>query len=411
MSVNGATRPSTAGSIPSSDASVGPMTSAAWREEALARAHQMTTLLEWLERESELQNKDPLVKAVKIHLDAAKEGAQERHHWVVRTLSGAIIERTSANLDAAELNLMRLAPLDYLQSNVPNLLVHARGYLKPSDPRLRLLEALAKDATRRKLEHPERNAIVAAIQGAAEEGRRAQNRVRSFRNVIVFTAVLIMALGVVIGLVGLARPDALPLCFQPEERLVVCPTDQARVAAAPAGGQQDPGAVDPAAVEAAIEQAAHPWDAALIEFIGLLGASVAATVALRRSRGTTDPYSLPGAIALLKVVTGALTAFLGLLLIRAQFIPGLSALDSSAQIVAWAVVLGYAQQLFTRAVDQQAQNVLSEAQEPAAPTGRSPEELQVAVQTTAPLSQPGAEPRRRLGGLLRGRRAPAPEQA
>ena len=50
--------------------------------------------------------------------------------------------------------------------------------------------------------------------------------------------------------------------------------------------------------------------------------------------------------------------FLGLLLMRGQFVPGLSALDTSAQILAWALVFGYAQQLFTRLVDQQGQTVL-----------------------------------------------------
>ena len=51
-------------------------------------------------------------------------------------------------------------------------------------------------------------------------------------------------------------------------------------------------------------------------------------------------------------------AVLGLLLMRGQFIPGLTALDSSAQILAWALVFGYGQQLFTRLVDQQAHTVL-----------------------------------------------------
>ena len=44
---------------------------------------------------------------------------------------------------------------------------------------------------------------------------------------------------------------------------------------------------------------------------------------------------------------------------RGQFIPGLSALDSPAQILAWALVFGFAQQLFTRLVDQQGQFVLN----------------------------------------------------
>jgi hypothetical protein len=67
------------------------------------------------------------------------------------------------------------------------------------------------------------------------------------------------------------------------------------------------------------------------------------------------------ALAVLKLPTGALTAFLGLLLISAGFVPGLSALDSSAQILSWAVVLGYSQELFTHLVDQQGQTVLADA--------------------------------------------------
>jgi hypothetical protein len=67
---------------------------------------------------------------------------------------------------------------------------------------------------------------------------------------------------------------------------------------------------------------------------------------------------LPVSLAALKLPTGAITAFLGLLLIRGEFIPGLTALDTSAQVLAWALIFGYAQQLFTRLVDQQGQAVL-----------------------------------------------------
>ena len=180
-------------------------------------------------------------------------------------------------------------------------------------------------------------------------------RVRTFRNLIVFTAAIIMLLAVIVGIIGFFRPTALPLCFQPEQQLVVCPTAQAAVAGSQPVGQPP----SPAAVDDAVRQAVSPWDVALVEFIGLLGATVAATVALRRSRGTTDPYSLPAAVAMLKIFTGALTAFLGIVLVRAAFIPGLSALDSPAQIIAWSVVFGYAQQLFTRAVDKLTKNLLS----------------------------------------------------
>ena len=62
-----------------------------------------------------------------------------------------------------------------------------------------------------------------------------------------------------------------------------------------------------------------------------------------------------------------MTALLGLLLMRGEFVPGLSALDFPAQILAWAIVFGYAQQLFTRLVDQQGQQVLDAVGGPAQP--------------------------------------------
>jgi hypothetical protein len=46
---------------------------------------------------------------------------------------------------------------------------------------------------------------------------------------------------------------------------------------------------------------------------------------------------------------------------RKQSRPGLSALDTPAQIIGWAIVFGYAQQLFTRFVDARAQTVLDTA--------------------------------------------------
>jgi hypothetical protein len=43
---------------------------------------------------------------------------------------------------------------------------------------------------------------------------------------------------------------------------------------------------------------------------------------------------------------------------RADFVPGLSALDSPAQILGWAIVFGIAQQLVTRVADSQASTML-----------------------------------------------------
>jgi hypothetical protein len=49
----------------------------------------------------------------------------------------------------------------------------------------------------------------------------------------------------------------------------------------------------------------------------------------------------------------------GILLLGGGFVPGLSELDSQRQILADALVLGYAQQIATRLIDNQAQSILN----------------------------------------------------
>jgi len=153
--------------------------------------------------------------------------------------------------------------------------------------------------------------------------------------------------------------------------MVVCPTEQSAPfpttsqAGAAANGQD---------IDNAIQDTAEPVDIFIVELIGLCAAAVAGAATIRGIRGSSERLGVPVALILLKLPTGALTAFLGLLLMRGQFVPGLSALDSSAQIVAWAIVFGYAQQLFTRLVDQQGQAVLNSVRgaDKAAPTSPAP---------------------------------------
>jgi hypothetical protein len=152
--------------------------------------------------------------------------------------------------------------------------------------------------------------------------------------------------------VGWRSPSSIPLCFHPGAT-VVCPTSETVVTTQAASAPPHR-----ARVERTMRTAPHPGDVALIELLGLMAAALATAVALRDIRGTATPYSLPIALAILKLPTGALTAVIALVLMRGQFIPGFSALDSSGQILAWAVIFGYAQQLLTHLVDRQAHTVL-----------------------------------------------------
>jgi hypothetical protein len=330
-----------------------------WKEQALGRAMEIETLLNWFERQSNVENKESLVQAVRDHLALAREGAGPRPLFVIG--NGPSIERTAANLDAARINLLRLAPPEYLLGNMLNLMAEAGQQLPSNDPRLRQLVLLAHrfevEEEKPELAEPDRNAIVAVIEVAAEEGRRSQTRLRTFRSVIYFTTIVLLFLAAGAAFIGLSRPSLLPLCFLPEQDMVVCPTGLREL---DVGTGVNPTASD---IDDVTRELAAPGDILVVEILGLFGAAVASTAAIRGMRGSADPYSLPVALAVLKLPLGMLTAFLGLTFIRAQFVPGLSALDSSAQIMAWALVLGYAQQIFTRLVDRQAASIIEETEQ------------------------------------------------
>jgi hypothetical protein len=99
-------------------------------------------------------------------------------------------------------------------------------------------------------------------------------------------------------------------------------------------------------------------DVLVVGLLGLLGGALASSFSIRHLKGSTAPYDVPTALAMLKVPLGAFTAILALVAIRGDFVPGLSNLDSQEQILAYALVFGYAQQLLTRLLDQQAQTLL-----------------------------------------------------
>jgi len=99
-------------------------------------------------------------------------------------------------------------------------------------------------------------------------------------------------------------------------------------------------------------------DIVVVALLGLLGGALAAAVSIRNLRGTSTPYDVPVALALLKVPLGAFTAIVGLVALQGSFVPGLTALDSQQQILAYALVLGYAQQVFTYTLDRKAQTLL-----------------------------------------------------
>ena len=328
---------------------LGGTASAVWREEALTRAAELRVLVDWMRRRPDADPRlaEQVVEQIELARKTAGQEDTSRGAWwkIRRAFVGASLERTLGRLDAAETDLLRLAPNDYAHALLPSLSAHVNRFLAKDDPRRIRLDAIIAKFGEEPLSPTDRGVAIAAYHAANSQRRRELLRLRTFRNVLVVVTFILLLIAVGLGILGWTRPSLLPVCFTPSDNtVVVCPT-----AAQHVGNRE---------VDDAIAATVSHWDLALVELVGLVSAALAGAFALRGVRGTSTPYSLPVALAGLKLATGALTAFLGLMLMRGAFVPGLSALDSSAQILSWAIVFGYAQQLFTRLVDQQAQSVL-----------------------------------------------------
>jgi hypothetical protein len=389
--------------------------SAVWQQQALAEITTREFMLERLPDGVDPELRDKIDECLQKAQAAACGDGLKRRGQLLAAFRGANVERTWGLIDAADESLLRVVHSEYVIGQLPRIQRRAHRSLAPDDPRRIELDAIARrhfgtgsTEIRRelltsiapalcdtaiserdragliaaitackphhKLTEREHEVIVATFHSASAEARKQQTRVRSFRNMLLICALILTLAAAGLALLGGLRPDLTPLCFEPDGR-VVCPTQMTAVAGdAPVTGQ--PAAVETPHAQAKLDETARRL-AAPVDVL-LIGAALAGAAALRGMRGTSTPYGIPLALAVLKLPTGALTAALGLLLMRGEFVPGLTALDSPAQIIAWAIVFGSSQQLFTRFVDQRGQSVLDSAgsrgtaPDPADPTRDAP---------------------------------------
>jgi hypothetical protein len=344
--------------------------SSAWREELLTRAEELRGLSGWIGAHVEHDRRtEELLGSIDTHLSAVKDTAAATNGWIKglsRGVTGASFERTLGNLDAAEVDLLRLAPSSVLIPALPSLVAHINRYLSKDDPRRMAVDLIARDRLERlpqkrgtrlrpakpdMLAEGDREVLVSAQHAANSQRRRDLIRLRTFRNLLWGGIFVFLAIAVSLALIGSSSPTTIPLCFTPETDgmvTVVCPRQETPVGEVAAGRDLDP----------EIAKTASSDDVALVELLGLLGAALTGAAALRSLASNSTPYAVPVTLALFKLPTGAVTAVIGLLLMRAGFVPGLSALDTSAQILGWAVVFGIAQQLVTQFADAQASGLL-----------------------------------------------------
>jgi hypothetical protein len=344
------------------------------------------------------------------HLAAARQaaGVEEdgqspirfaRRDLLVNAWTGASVEGAFVNLHAAEVVIANLYDEQDIDSRVPDVLARMRTCMAADDYRRIKAEMLFGEQANgrphsmaarpwRRNGHSNGHPAQGALRGQRPRQvspdtlarRRAglrdamrvsydaadelHTRVRSFRNVLIVSAVVLSVLVLAVCAVGIRWPKTIPLCFQPSFTASGAPPQPITV-------EQTSSFACPSSTGRSVPRSG---DVPIVALMGLLGGALSATFGIQKLRGTSTPYAIPVALSSMKLPAGALTAIVGLILIHGEFVPGLSELDSQGQILAYAVLLGVAQHLFTRFVDRRAESVLNSlpSKDGSSPTGERP---------------------------------------
>ncbi|HEY7272867.1 MAG TPA: hypothetical protein VH502_09045 [Actinoplanes sp.] len=317
-----------------------------------------------------------VARAIESFLDTAVDAFDRRAKWMGRRgpidrWRGTSVVVAYQSLHAAEVFLVDLLPDEQIQVLVPSVVARATAALMPGDPRRAAIEQLPQQVA--ELRPGYRTAVQQAMRIGYDASDRTHVRVRNFRNMLFASAALLMVLLGALVLLVARSPEAMPLCFTPGNTSVTTTTSAAQAqTVCPSGDGKHPSG----------------GDVVIVAGLGLLGGALAAAFSIRNVRGTSTPYDVPIALALLKPPLGALTAISSILLLGGNFVPGLSELDSQRQILAYALVFGYAQQLISRLIDNQADSIMKSL-----PGKDGGDSRQVTPVTAAPVApSPSPEP-------------------
>jgi hypothetical protein len=270
--------------------------------------------------------------AVAALLDQSEDAAREPGSAIRLWLSGSAINRAFVSLHAAQVLMAKHAADESVDVQLVWAMSRVRTTMPVTAERREDLEHRFAEATKDGIADADtrkRWVLEKALEWSYSTTDAQYARLRSFRNILSGVSIAVLCFAVGLAVMGLIWPETLALCFGGAP--MACPTGIAP----------------------------SPRDALVIEVLGAAGGALAAVLAVSKMQGTSTPYSVPLALAMLKLPFGALSAILGLVLIHGRFIPGLTELDTSGQILAYAIVLGVAQHLVTGLVDRRGQELLA----------------------------------------------------
>jgi hypothetical protein len=238
--------------------------------------------------------------------------------------TGIDIEATWMRIHAIEVALVRLSAPEIIRAKLPGIIDDGSHLLGDEHPRVKILRAYQK---RPDWPENERECLAHSIRAVYEASDKENVRLRSFRNVLLGTTLVLAIMAISFAIFGAVNPSAIDVLTTSSSSGLAAPSSLSRT------------------------------EILVIEMLGLISATVVGAVAIRHIQGTSAAYSVPMASLLLKLPTGALTALAGILMIRAGIVPGVQ--FASDHLGGYALLFGASQQGFTGLVDRQAHSVLS----------------------------------------------------
>ncbi|GAA2971942.1 hypothetical protein [Actinokineospora diospyrosa] len=244
-----------------------------------------------------------------------------------RWYSGVNLERAWRAVHLADEVLVASSP--DLVGRMPAIRATVSRKLPGKDPRLKALEPAVFDGLSAAAQ---REVVLTALRGAHQSSHDAATAVRSLRNRIILFGLLLLAINIAVGWLTAHHERMLPLCLVNGAN-TICPT-----------GGPNPTSGD-------------VW---WLQLMGMLGASIAVVVLLLRTKPSVVPYTLTPYQAIVKVLLGSILAVVGVLVLRAGLLHDV--VTTQASLIAFALVLGYSQQVGTRLLDNFADQVVQRAQ-------------------------------------------------
>jgi hypothetical protein len=287
------------------------------------------------------------VKGLLNDAEDAANGEYPTYRRILSWWSGNCTEAAFRNAHNAEAILAVLYNAGELRAETPDAVRRARESLSLDDPMRDMAQKLLNSRTTSEAIAPtDLSKVIEAGHAAAD---RQRSRLRTFRNVLI-VGILVTTL-LLLALIALAawRPALVPLCFVQDPAPsdsnlpnISCPVKSLRNLDL-----------------TQLHKAPSSLDFFIVATLGLTGGALSAALFIRDLYTNATPYNISVPLAMLKLPAGALTGLVGIILLAGEFVPGFSAIDKPAQILAYALVFGFAQQLFTQFVDQRAQRLVN----------------------------------------------------